>query len=303
MERAAGPDGTSRRRVRRQAYAIALVFSADGIAAALLGAPVWMALVYVALGLALATLRMRVGRPQPERVATVPEPSPTPPKPARRRGIGYVCVTSVADGELKAHTAAVTTCCETHDLELVTVVHDVDAAGRDQRPSLAWALEQLANREAEALIVGRLRDLSANVANLPPLLAWFNDEDRRLIAVDLELDTSTEAGQLAASAIAGVGGWEHEKLSERTRRGLEAARARGNGNGRTSVADDPQLQERIAGMRASGKTLQAIADVLNAEGVPTLRGGTMWRPSSVQRATGYRRPSSSRGIELPKRNR
>ena len=49
-------------------------------------------------------------------------------------------------------------------------------------------------------------------------------------------------------------------------------------------------------------TLQAIADVLNAEGVPTLRGGAMWRPSSVQRATGYRRPSSgSRGIELPKR--
>ena len=37
-------------------------------------------------------------------------------------------------------------------------------------------------------------------------------------------------------------------------------------------------------------TLQAIADVLNAEGVPTLRGGAMWRPSSVQRAAGYRRP-------------
>ena len=47
-------------------------------------------------------------------------------------------------------------------------------------------------------------------------------------------------------------------------------------------------------------TLQAIADALNADGVPTLRGGAMWRPSSVQRATGYRRPSSaSRGIELP----
>ena len=54
-------------------------------------------------------------------------------------------------------------------------------------------------------------------------------------------------------------------------------------------------------MREQGMTLQAIADVLNAEGVPTLRGGAMWRPSSVQRATGYRRPSSgSRGIELPK---
>ena len=43
-------------------------------------------------------------------------------------------------------------------------------------------------------------------------------------------------------------------------------------------------------MRASGMTLQAIADTLNSEGVPTLRGGSEWRPSSVQAATGYKRP-------------
>ena len=43
-------------------------------------------------------------------------------------------------------------------------------------------------------------------------------------------------------------------------------------------------------MRARGMSLQAISDVLNAEGVPTLRGGTHWRPSSVQAATGYKRP-------------
>ena len=45
-------------------------------------------------------------------------------------------------------------------------------------------------------------------------------------------------------------------------------------------------------MRAANMTLQAIADQLNAEGVPTLRGGAMWRPSSVQAALGYRRPSA-----------
>jgi hypothetical protein len=36
-------------------------------------------------------------------------------------------------------------------------------------------------------------------------------------------------------------------------------------------------------------TLQAIADRLNEEGVPTVRGGTKWRHSSVQAAAGYRR--------------
>jgi hypothetical protein len=42
-------------------------------------------------------------------------------------------------------------------------------------------------------------------------------------------------------------------------------------------------------------TLQAIADRLNEEGIPTLRGGKQWRPSSVQAATGYRRPNGGRG--------
>jgi hypothetical protein len=45
-------------------------------------------------------------------------------------------------------------------------------------------------------------------------------------------------------------------------------------------------------MRAENMTLRAIADQLNAEGLPTLRGGTQWRPSSIQAALGYRRPDS-----------
>ena len=60
------------------------------------------------------------------------------------------------------------------------------------------------------------------------------------------------------------------------------------------MADIPELHDRIADMRERGMTLQAIADRLNAEGVPTLRGGAKWRPSSVQRATGYLRPSGRR---------
>jgi DNA-binding transcriptional MerR regulator len=67
------------------------------------------------------------------------------------------------------------------------------------------------------------------------------------------------------------------------------------------VADHSDLQQRILALREQGLSLQAIADRLNAEGVPTVRGGTMWRPSSVQCATGYRRPPRARrGIEVPR---
>ena len=43
-------------------------------------------------------------------------------------------------------------------------------------------------------------------------------------------------------------------------------------------------------MRVSGMTLHGIANQLNSENVPTLRGGTMWRPSGVQAAAGYGHP-------------
>ena len=94
--------------------------------------------------------------------------------------------------------------------------------------------------------------------------------------------------RLNRSALATVSAWERERLSERTRKGLAAARERG-ATGRPAVSDSPELVERITTMRASGMTLQAIADALNAQGPPTVRGGAHWRPSSVQAALGYKR--------------
>jgi hypothetical protein len=57
----------------------------------------------------------------------------------------------------------------------------------------------------------------------------------------------------------------------------------------------PELHARITDMREQGLSLHAIAERLNAEGVPTLRGGTHWRPSSVQAAVGYKRPGTRNG--------
>jgi len=301
------------RRVWWQAAAIGTVVTADGLVAYALGAPAWLALLYLVLGPVLAAGRVRLARRSSSLPLPLPSPSPSPalpappalPTPAPLRAIGYAVLDRPDNGELAEHTKAIKACCEQRGLALASIVHDVSPdASSNARPSLVWTLEQLAEGNADVLVVPRLRDLSRNVANLSPLLSWFGEENRRLIAIDLSLDTGTEEGRLAATAVAGVGGWEHELISERTRRGLDAARSRGAGQGRTAVADVPELAERIQAMRDEGMTLQAIADRLNEEGVPTLRGGAMWRPSSVQRATGYQRPTaSSRGIELPRTKR
>jgi DNA invertase Pin-like site-specific DNA recombinase len=298
-------DRMSRRAKIRVAIAGVLLV-ADGVLAFAFGAPGWFAIFYVALGVMVPAgwVWLRRAHPGPR----APQPEGLPPaqpdgRATARQALGYVYVDGgVNEPGLAAQSETIRAWSAEHGLALATVVHDGEVGGDGRtRPSLCWALEQIDARRAELLVVPRLRDLSSNVADLTPLLRWFTEPGRTLIAIDLRLDTSTEAGRLAAFAVAGVGGWEHERISARTRRGLEAARSRGAGQGRTAVADVPELQDRIAQMREHGMTLQAIADALNEAGVPTLRGGTMWRPSSVQRATGYRRPSSeSRGIELPK---
>lgn len=227
----------------------------------------------------------------------------------RVRALGYVSVPADANGsaaaEVSAQTAAIKRACAERGLELVRVVRDTEsAAGSDlERPALRHVLEQIAAGEASCMVVGGLERLGGSASAVGTLVSWFEADGRRLVAADLELDTETRMGQLAARALAAAGQLESRKLAERTRRGLAAARAKGAVAGRPSVADRPDLRERIALMRVQGKTLQAIADELNAEAVPTLRGGTHWRPSSVQAAAGYKRPGRARGVEdLPGSN-
>jgi DNA invertase Pin-like site-specific DNA recombinase/peptidoglycan hydrolase-like protein with peptidoglycan-binding domain len=211
------------------------------------------------------------------------------------RAVGYATAPRAepAGGALvREQGAAIEDLCERHGWRLVELVRDVEeprVRGLD-RPGLTYALERLASGEASCLVVSQLRRLSPSAADLGRILELIARNGGRLVALDVDVDTAVPAGRKAANVLISVGAWERRRLGQRTRKGLEAARAKGHRIGRPGVDDVPGLKERIATMRADGMTLQAIADRLNEEGVPTLRGGEKWRPSSVQAAVGYRRP-------------
>ena len=135
--------------------------------------------------------------------------------------------------------------------------------------------------------------LSGSAADLGGIIERLERSDGRLVALDIGLDTASPR-RLRGRQGAGVG----QLLGAATAAGKGLAapqRPTGGGRARTVVQDVPALKERIVTMRTAGMTLQAIADVLNSEGVPTLRGGAKWRPSSVQSAAGYRRPPEEAG--------
>ncbi|MDQ5834517.1 MAG: recombinase family protein [Actinomycetota bacterium] len=243
---------------------------------------------------------------QPRRSKKLPDDViPFPTQPGRigrhssssappQRALGYV---SAADADapasdLETQTAEIRSACIRNGFESVEVVRDFEShSGSDlERPGLIYAIERLEAGEASCLVVASLERLTRSAAHLGTLIDRLGESRIRLVVLDIQLDTGNPDGRLAAEALANVGTLERKSLDTRTRKGLQAAREARQSSGRPAVADRPALKERIADMRARGMTLQAIADTLNSEGVPTLRGGTEWRPSSVQAAVGYKRP-------------
>lgn len=237
------------------------------------------------------------------------EPPTLAPAALALSALGYDMPPFETDGEPDARESrleAIERRCGGLGLHLVEIVREGQVEGKAlERPGLSTLFERIAAGEAGCLVVGSLGQLSHSVAELGTIVDWLDRNKIRLITVDLELDSATPSGRLTARALASVAGWEHDRLSERTRKGVAAAQARRraahghSADGAPSLAW-PEVSKRIAAMRQGGMTLQAIADVLNAEGVPTPRGGAQWRPSSVQTAAGYRRRSRAKQPdELP----
>jgi DNA invertase Pin-like site-specific DNA recombinase len=185
------------------------------------------------------------------------------------------------------HEEAIREACRSRGWMLARLVRDIRAGnGRSLgRPGLSFALEQLSEGTGSRLVVDRLEHVARSVAELRMVLSWFMRTGIALTALDVGLDTGTPEGRTAAQSLLSVADAEQKKVDAQTRAGLAAARTAG----RPAVSDSPELAARIRMMRASGMSLRGIADTLNREGVPTVRGGAEWRPSSVQSVLGYKR--------------
>jgi DNA invertase Pin-like site-specific DNA recombinase len=214
--------------------------------------------------------------------------------------LGYLTLASGRGARDEDDSAtAIETACEQSGWKLIEIVRDRDEGATLDRAGLRNALERITEGEAHGLVVSDLGPLSRSIVDLGALLAWFRDAHATLIALDLDIDTSTPEGEHVATTLIALSARDHQRIASGTRRGLAEWRAAGRSSGRPAVSQRPELVARIAAMRAANMTLNAIADQLNAEGVPTLRGGKKWRPSSIQATLGYRRPGPRENLPSP----
>jgi DNA invertase Pin-like site-specific DNA recombinase len=220
------------------------------------------------------------------------------------RVIGYARVSTDEQADsgagLEAQVHAVRLAADRNGWDLIKIVRDEGASAKDlDRPGLRDLLGEAV--DADAIAVSKLDRLTRSLVGLADLIDWAKRNRLALIALDLGLDTSTETGRLVARIMASVAEWEREMIGRRTRDAAAVRRAAGKVMGRPGVRDQmPEVAARIAAERAAGMGWQAIADRLNADGAPTVRGGARWRVSSVQVAAGYVRPEShGKRVELP----
>jgi DNA invertase Pin-like site-specific DNA recombinase len=285
-----------------------------------------LALTAVPFAMMLGARRRRRGTAVPDRESTpvaererseqtrrkVEPPSSRPagvrrPAAPIRRGrwvIGYLTVPAdLGAHETSASSDAIRAACVRAGWKLTEVVRDRESGRILERPGLRYALERIASDKANALVISELQHVSRSIVDLGALMAWFRDTEATLIALDLRIDTSTREGYHVASTLIALSDWERERIASRTRNGLAELRALGQPTGRPAVSDRPELLERICAMREAKLSLRAIADQLNAEQIPTLRGGKEWRPSSIQAALGYRRPGPRDHLPSPQKVR
>jgi DNA invertase Pin-like site-specific DNA recombinase len=202
------------------------------------------------------------------------------------RVLGYVRVSTEEQRDsgagIAAQRAAIEEECRCRGWQLVTIIEDAGYSAKDlRRPGVQLALETLRRGDARGLVVAKLDRLSRSMLDFTAIMARAQKQGWALVALDCAVDTTTPAGEAMANVLATFAQFERRLISQRTREALAAKRASGVQLGRRRELAGA-IAERIAREREAGTTWSAIADGLNADGVPTAHGGARWWPSTVR---------------------
>lgn len=102
---------------------------------------------------------------------------------------------------------------------------------KSDRPQLA-VLQQVL-REGDVIYIYKLDRLGRSLKHLLEMTSDFEKRGIGLVSINDHIDTTTAQGRLIFNIFASLAEFERELIRERTKSGLEAARARGRKGGRS----------------------------------------------------------------------
>ncbi|BBX38046.1 resolvase [Mycolicibacterium mageritense DSM 44476 = CIP 104973] len=198
-----------------------------------------------------------------------------PTESAAGRRLGYARISTDEQDEALQIRAL-----EAAGIDALYIDHGVSGA-KTSRPRLDAMLADL--RRGDTVVVYSLSRLSRGTTHLMELSERFEHDGITLVSRTEQIDTSTAMGRFFYTVLAAQAAMERELLIERTRAGLEAARAAGRYGGRPAKLTADQKRHAVL-LRNGGIAVDEIAKSLGASRATVYRALAEGKRSSARRA-------------------
>ncbi|SDX98709.1 recombinase family protein [Roseicitreum antarcticum] len=126
-----------------------------------------------------------------------------------------------------------------------------------KRPQLNQLLDQL--RQGDVIVVTKYDRLARSLRDLLDIVETIKERGGGFRSLAEDINTTTPAGRLIFHVFASIAQFERERISERTKEGLEAARKRGRVGGRPPALSAAQRDEVRRMRDEEGRRLTEIA--------------------------------------------
>jgi DNA invertase Pin-like site-specific DNA recombinase len=130
-----------------------------------------------------------------------------------------------------------------------------------ERPGLKAALDYM--RAGDTLVVWKLDRLARSLKQLIETVELLDGKDMGFRSLTEAIDTTTAGGKLIFHIFGALAEFERSIIKERTKAGLEAARARGRTGGRPPALTEKDLTAAKALLADSAITVDEVAKRLN----------------------------------------
>ncbi|WP_273836274.1 recombinase family protein [Guptibacillus sedimenti] len=132
---------------------------------------------------------------------------------------------------------------------------------KKDRPAFTEMLKYL--REGDTVVVYKLDRIGRSTKHLVDLINNFQEKEINFVSINENIDTTTAMGKLVFTIFSGLAQFERDIISERTKSGLDAARARGRKGGRPKK-DQSKLDMAF---RMYDSKEYSIQEILDATGI------------------------------------
>lgn len=136
---------------------------------------------------------------------------------------------------------------------------DKISGAKTDRPKLKDALEYV--RKGDCLVVWRLDRLGRSLKHLIEVVEGLEAQGTGFISLQEGFDTTSSGGKLVFQIFGALAEFERNLIRERTKAGLEAARARGRVGGRKAKLDSDQVNTLKAMHESRKHTIKEICSV------------------------------------------